>query len=59
MPDNQALAPRGSNLPEAAHSPAVPVLDIEAQEFDSFSYLQTYWNIINKRRWTKIGRAHV
>jgi capsular exopolysaccharide synthesis family protein len=52
MPDNQALVPRGPNLPEAAHSPAVPVLDIEAQEFDSFSYLQTYWNIINKRRWT-------
>lgn len=39
-------------MPEAGHSPAVPVVDIEAQEFDSFSYLQTYWNILNKRRWT-------
>jgi polysaccharide biosynthesis transport protein len=55
MPDNQALVPRGPNLPEAAHSPVVPVLDIEAQEFDSFSSLETYWNIINKRRWTIVA----
>ena len=50
MRDHQALVPRGLNLPETA--PSIPVLDIEAQEFDSSSYLQTYWNVINKRRWT-------
>jgi capsular exopolysaccharide synthesis family protein len=57
MPENQALSPRGPRLPAAAPSPAVPVFDIEAQEFDSFSYLRTYWNIVSKRRWTIISVA--
>jgi capsular exopolysaccharide synthesis family protein len=59
MPENQALSPRGTRLPAAAHSFASPVLDIEPQEFDSFAYLRTYWNIINKRRWTIISFAFV
>ncbi len=42
-----------------AHSPAGQVFDIEAQEFDSFSYLRIYWNIISKRRWTIISAAFI
>jgi len=57
MPENQHLSRRGPSLPAAA--PAGPILDIEAQEFDSFSYLRTYWNIINKRRWTIITIAFI
>src|SRR5437588_13026867 len=53
MPDNDALSTRGP-LPvsQSAHVPAFPVLGIDVQDFESFSYLQTYWNIVNKRRWT-------
>jgi capsular exopolysaccharide synthesis family protein len=57
MPENQGLSPRGRRLPAAA--PVGPVLDIEAQEFDSFSYLRTYWNIVNKRRWTILSVAFI
>jgi len=59
MSENQALSPRGPRLPEVAHSPAGQVFDIEGQEFDSFSYLRTYWNIINKRRWTITSVAFI
>src|SRR5947208_6253961 len=54
MPDNEALSLRGARLPvrESPHSPAFPVLGIDVQDFESFSYLQAYWNIVNKRRWT-------
>src|SRR5438105_7714224 len=54
MPDNEALSLRGAKLPvlESAQSPAFPVLGIDVQDFESFSYLQAYWNIVNKRRWT-------
>src|SRR5208337_5330003 len=58
MPENQALSPRPPRLP-AARQFASPVLDVEAREFDSFAYLRTYWNIINKRRWTIISFAFV
>src|SRR5437016_403184 len=53
MPDNDALSTRGP-LPvsQSARVPAFPVLGIDAQDFESFSYLQAYWNIVNKRRWT-------
>ncbi|MGA2982452.1 MAG: polysaccharide biosynthesis tyrosine autokinase [Terriglobia bacterium] len=57
MPENQGLAPRQANLLPAAHSPSAPAFDIEAQEFDSFSYLRTYWNIVSKHRWTIISIA--
>ena len=46
-------------LPELTHSPSGQVFDIEAQEFDSFSYLRIYWNIISKRRWTIISAAFI
>ena len=59
MPENQALSPHGPRLPELAHSSAFQVFDVEAQEFDSFSYLRVYWNIISKRRWTIISAAFV
>ena len=59
MPENQTLSLRGHKLPESAHSPAGQVLDIEAQEFDSFGYLRIYWNIISKRRWTIISAAFI
>jgi capsular exopolysaccharide synthesis family protein len=59
MPENQTLSLRGPKLPEAAHSPAGQVFDIEAQEFDSFGYLRIYWNIISKRRWTIISAAFI
>jgi capsular exopolysaccharide synthesis family protein len=59
MPENQALLPRGPRVPATAHSPVGQVLDIEAQEYDSFSYLRTYWNIISKRRWTVIIVAFI
>jgi capsular exopolysaccharide synthesis family protein len=59
MAENQALSPRGPRLPELAHSPAIQILDIEAQEFDSFSYLRVYSNIISKRRWTIISAAFI
>ena len=42
-----------------AHPPTGQVFDIEAQEFDSFSYLRIYWNIISKRRWTIISVAFI
>jgi hypothetical protein len=47
MPEIQALSPRAPRLPAATYAFASPVLDIDAQEFDSFAYLRTYWNIIN------------
>src|SRR5947209_3154851 len=61
MPDNQALSLRGPRLPvpESPHLPAFPVLGTDVQEFESFSYLQTYWNIINKRRWTIVTVAFI
>src|SRR5437016_14409452 len=61
MPDNQALSLRGPRLPvaESPHSPAFPVLGIDVQDFESFSYLQTYWNIVNKRRWTIVTVAFI
>src|ERR1035437_4712084 len=59
MSDHQALSPRRPELPEEAHSPAGQVFDIEAQEFDSFSYLRIYWNISSKRRWTIISVAFI
>ena len=59
MPENQVLSPRGPTLPEVAHSPAGQILDIEAQEFDSFGYLRIYWNIISKRRWTIASVAFI
>ncbi len=46
-------------MPEVAHPPFGQVFDIEAQEFDSFSYLRIYWNIISKRRWTIISVAFI
>ena len=54
MPDNEALSLRGSRplVQESQHLPAFPVLGIDTPDFESFSYLQTYWNIVNKRRWT-------
>src|SRR5437660_2060351 len=54
MPDNEALSLRGARLPvrESPHSPAFPGHGIDVQDFESFSYLQAYWNIVNKRRWT-------
>jgi len=50
---------RGPRLPEAAHPPAGQIFDVEAQEFDSFSYLRVYWNIISKRRWTILSTAFI
>src|SRR5437660_37471 len=61
MPDNEALSLRGSRplVQESAHSPAFPVLGIDVQDFESFSYLKTYWNIINNRRWTIVTVAFI
>src|SRR5256714_2768875 len=60
MPDNEALSLRGPRLPvESPHSPAFPAFGIDVQDFESFSYLQTYWNIINKRRWTIVTVAFI
>jgi capsular exopolysaccharide synthesis family protein len=59
MPENQALSPREARLPEVPDSSGGPVFDVEAQEFDSFSYLRVYWNIISKRRWTIVSVAFV
>src|SRR5205823_340580 len=60
MPDNEALSPRGPRLPvKSPHSPAFPAFGIDAQDFESFSYLQTYWNIVNKRRWTIVTLAFI
>src|SRR5437016_4530216 len=61
MPDNQALSLRGSRPPvqESQHLPSFPVLGIETPDFESFSYLQTYWNIVNKRRWTILAVAFI
>src|SRR5207253_168598 len=54
MPDNEALSLRGPRLPvpESRHLPTFPALGIDVQDVESFSYLQIYWNIIKKRRWT-------
>src|SRR6266513_5436845 len=49
-----------SRLPvESPHSPAFPVLGMDVQDFESFSYLQTYWNIVNKRRRTIVTVAFI
>src|SRR5437016_11600064 len=54
MPDNEALSLRGARLPvpESPHLPAFPVLGIDLQDSEGFSNVQTYWHIVNKRRWT-------
>jgi len=60
MPDNEALSPRGPRLPvESPHLPAFPAFGIDVQDFESFSYLQIYWNIVNKRRWTIVTVAFI
>ena len=60
MPDNEALSLRTPRLPvESPHSPAFPAFGTDVQDFESFSYLQTYWNIINKRRWTIVTVAFI
>src|SRR5205807_6220109 len=61
MPDNEALSLRGSRplVQESQHLPAFPVLGIETPDFESFSYLQTYWNIVSKRRWTILAVAFI
>src|SRR5437016_14508339 len=60
MPDNKALSLRGPRLPvESPHSPAFPAFGIDVQDFESFSYLQAYWNIVNKRRWTIVTVAFI
>ena len=57
MPDHQTLLPRSPKAHEVTHPQFGQVVDIEAQEFDSFSYLRIYWNIVSKRRWTIISVA--
>src|SRR5437588_11653123 len=53
MPDNDALSTRGPlPMSPSAHVTAFAVLGIDVQDFESFSYLQAYWSIVNKRRWT-------
>jgi polysaccharide biosynthesis transport protein len=59
MPDHQALSPRVPRVPERTHPPFGQVIDIQAQEFDSFSYLRIYGNIISKRRWIIISAAFI
>src|SRR5207247_395894 len=60
MPDNEALSPRGPRLPvESPHLPSFPAFGIDVQDFESFSYLQIYWNIVNKRRWTIVTVAFI
>ena len=59
MPDNEALSLRGPRLPVESHSPAFPAFGIDVQDFESFSYLQIYWNIVNKRRWTIVTVAFI
>src|ERR1035437_894851 len=59
MPNHQTLSPRNPKAHEVTHPPFGQVVDIEAQEFDSFSYLRIYWNIISKRRWTIISVAFI
>jgi len=39
--------------------PAFPALGIDVQDFESFSDLQTYWNIVNKRRRTIVTVAFI
>jgi capsular exopolysaccharide synthesis family protein len=55
MPEALALARREAGL----RSSAGLVLDTEAQELDSFAYLRTYWNIVNKHRWKALSVAFV
>src|SRR5438105_6048441 len=61
MPDNEALSLRGSKplVQESQHLPAFPVLGIDTPDFESFSYLPIYWNIVNKRRWTILAVAFI
>jgi len=39
--------------------PAFPALAIDVQDFESFSDLQAYWNIVNKRRRTIVTVAFI
>ena len=52
MNDSQALSPPSPRLPEPVRPGAISLVDTPGRDFDSFSYLQTYWNIINKHRLT-------
>ncbi len=59
MDENQALLPRRPDLAGMAHLPAAQTGEGETREFDSFAYLQSYWTIINKRRWTIVSVAFI
>jgi polysaccharide biosynthesis transport protein len=59
VPDYQTLSPSNPKGHEATHQAFGRVVDVEPQEFDSFSYLRIYWNIISKRRWTIISVAFI
>jgi capsular exopolysaccharide synthesis family protein len=59
MNDTQSIIPPSPKLPEPAHPSFASVMDMQGRDFDSFSYLQTYWNIISKHRWTIVAITSV
>ena len=53
----EGLSAREGKLQESASRVAIPVLDLEPQDMDSFGYLRTYWYILRKRYWTILSVA--
>jgi polysaccharide biosynthesis transport protein len=58
MPDNNKLVPRERIENLSARSP-YPILDVEAESLDTYSYLRAYWQVLLKRRWTILTAAFV
>ncbi len=59
MPENESLSRRRPDLPGIPHIPAGQGAGPDAEAFDSFAYMQTYWTVINKRRGTIISIAFI
>ena len=52
MPNHEVLSVRETKLPEPLNPVNTTFLDLEAQDFDRYSYLGVYWTILSKHRWT-------
>jgi len=59
MPEYKELTPLEPKPPEDRLARAHPQLTVEEDNFEISSYLQSYWNILLKRRWTILAITFV
>lgn len=59
MPEHEELAPLERRSLERVNHQVGSVIDLGAENFDTYSYLRTYWHILLKRRWTVLTVAFV